>query len=74
MELKQRQEPRVLFVFSCLNCTVMELKQCIIRYINSDKRSLNCTVMELKQCIIRYINSDKRSLNCTVMELKQIIR
>ena len=49
----------------------MELKQCIIRYINSDKRSLNCTVMELKQCIIRYINSDKRSLNCTVMELKR---
>ncbi len=74
MELKLVVRICVFIRFCGLNCTVMELKQCIIRYINSDKRSLNCTVMELKQCIIRYINSDKRSLNCTVMELKQIIR
>ena len=74
MELKRFCSFFFCIRFDSLNCTVMELKQCIIRYINSDKRSLNCTVMELKQCIIRYINSDKRSLNCTVMELKQIIR
>ena len=37
----------------------MELKQCIIRYINSDKRSLNCTVMELKRTthLIQPLNS-----------------
>ena len=51
----------------------MELKQCIIRYINSDKRSLNCTVMELKPVTWYACVLGVACLNCTVMELKQCI-
>ena len=57
---------------TCINCTVVELKQNIRNRSQKRKNGINCTVVELKHIVHRKKRWSTSSINCTVVELKPL--